>query len=358
MFRVGQTTPCGHGIKLSENMKTAQLGRTGLLVSRIGFGALPIQRTNMAEAVRILQRAYDCGVTFFDTANMYSDSEEKLGRALSGVRTKVVIATKTVATDAQTALQHLETSLRNLKTDYVDIFQLHNPTFLPGATDPLYGALLKAKAKGLVRHLGISNHRASVAREAIASDLFSTIQFPLSHISSPEDLQLIDLCRRNNVGLIAMKALCGGLITNIPAAFSFMRQYENVVPIWGIQRESELDQFIALESHPPLLDADMLAVIEKDRRELGGSFCRGCGYCLPCPVDIQIPLAARMKFLLRRAPYQQFLVEDWKAKMLKIENCTGCRSCVSKCPYGLDTPELLKEMLLDYNAFASAHRES
>lgn len=338
-------------------MKMLTLGRTGLVVPQLAFGALPIQRTTLAGAQRILRKAFDRGIRFFDTARGYSDSEEKIGHTLSGVRGQIVIATKTMAKDAATARKHLEMSLKELRTDYVDIAQLHNPEACPDPNDAHspYAALVEARKKGHVRHIGITNHRVTVARQAVQSGLFDTLQFPLSHISSQEDLSLVDLCREQNIGLIAMKALCGGLITNIPAAFAFMRQHDNVLPIWGIQHEYELDEFLHLEANPPELNEELNAAIEADRKDLAASFCRGCGYCLPCQASVPIPMAARMSFLLRRAPWQQFLTPDWQEAMRRIKNCTGCRACVSRCPYGLDTPELLKTMLLDYEQFAEAH---
>ncbi|MFW5799075.1 MAG: 4Fe-4S dicluster domain-containing protein, partial [Planctomycetota bacterium] len=151
-----------------------------------------------------------------------------------------------------------------------------------------------------------------------------------------------------DVGLIAMKAMCGGLLSDARTAFTFLRQYDNVVPIWGIQRMSELEEFLALEADPPAWDDSMRQKVEQDRAELGETFCRGCGYCLPCPVDIPIPLAARMKFLLKRAVTDKFLTDDMKAKMELIDKCTGCRQCTERCPYDLDTPAILKTMLDDY----------
>lgn len=337
---------------------TVRLGRTGLVVPQLGFGALPIQRATIADAVRILRKAHDSGIRFFDTARAYSDSEEKLGQALAGIRHDVIIATKTGATDAVTARQHLETSLRNLRTDCIDIVQLHNPDAVPDPNDPhsALAALQAAKKQGLIRHIGITNHRVTVARQAVASGLFDTLQFPLSYISSDEDLSLIELCRQHDVGLIAMKALCGGLITNIPAAFAFFRQFDSVVPIWGIQHDHELDQFLQLNANPPEMTRQLQDAIAADRRDLAGTFCRGCGYCLPCPADIPIPMAARMSFLLRRAPWQQFVTPDWQNKMARIKDCTGCRVCTTRCPYGLDTPALLKSMLQDYDQFVLSHR--
>jgi len=338
-------------------MKLVSLGRTHLLVPQLAFGALPIQRASMHDAIRLLRTAYESGIRFFDTARAYSDSEEKLGQALSDVRSELILATKTTATDAAGARRDLETSLSKLRTNYIDIIQLHNPEKIPDSGDEgsAYAALAAARRRGLVRFIGITNHRVAVAREAVASGMFDTLQFPLSHISSTEDLSLVEHCRQHDVGFIAMKALCGGLLTNVVAAFAFFRQLQGVLPIWGIQHDHELAQFLALERNPPQLTDALKGAIEQDRKDLASSFCRGCGYCLPCPAEIPIPMAARMSFLLRRAPYRQFLTEEWKQKMRRISACSDCQSCVAKCPYGLQTPTLLKTMLADFEQFASEH---
>lgn len=340
-------------------MKTVRLGRTNLMVTKTAFGVLPLQRVEMNEAVRILQKAYDHGINFFDTARNYTDSEEKIGNALSSVRKNIIIATKTHARDAKTLLEHLAISLKKLKTDYIDIYQLHNHEKIPDQGNPesLYAALLKAKEKGDVRYIGMTNHRHHIALEAIHSSMFDTLQFPLSYLSSEKDLQLAAECKKHDLGLIAMKALSGGLITNIPAAVAFLNQYENAVPIWGIQRESELDQFIALEKDPPLLDEALKRQIAKDGDELKGNFCRGCGYCMPCPVEIPINFAARMSLLLMRAPYQRYLEDDWKEQMMRIEACTECEACSSHCPYELNTPELLRKNLNFYKEFYARHKK-
>ncbi|MDD5673614.1 MAG: aldo/keto reductase [Chitinivibrionales bacterium] len=339
-------------------MEKIKLGCTGLIVSRCGFGALPIQRAPMDEAVRILRKAYDNGIDFYDTARGYSDSEEKIGRALSRVRSKIVIATKSGAANRKDLLAQLETSLSNLKTDYIDILQLHNPQSLPDPRDPQspYAGLLEARQKGMVRFLGLSNHSLDIATRAATSGLFDTVQFPLSSLSSDTDLSIIKVCKDRRVGLIAMKAIAGGLITDIASTFAFLRHYNNVLPIWGIQRESELDMFLELSAHPPRLTQKLWEVIRKDRKELGGKYCRGCGYCMPCPAGIPIAMAARMSFLLRRAPYQYFLGEEWRKNMLAIRDCKQCGQCTKQCPYHLDTPKILKFMLADYEKFYEEHR--
>lgn len=329
------------------------LGRTGLEVTRTSFGVLPLQRTEKEEAARILRAAYDAGINFYDTARGYTDSEEKIGYALSDVRGRIIIATKSGASTRKDLLAHLETSLANLRTDHVDILQLHNPSRLPDPEDPesSYAGLIEAREKGMVRFFGITNHSLERAEAAVAGGLYDTLQYPLCYLSSGADMALVDKCREADMGLIAMKALSGGLITNARAAFAFMWQYESVVPIWGVQRMGELEEFLALDAAPPAMDDELRAVIEHDRRELAGDFCRACGYCLPCPTEIPIPIAARMPLLLRRMPYQDFMKAEWHERMHRIEQCTECGACRSRCPYELDTPALLKKSLADYDEF-------
>ncbi len=338
-------------------MEKIKLGRTELMVSRTAFGALPIQRTNFDEARDILHKAYDNGINFFDTARGYTDSEEKIAYALSDVRKNIIIATKTHANDKAKLFEDLENSLKKLKTDYIDIYQLHSPFTLPDPDDHegLYGGLLEAKEKGMIRFISISNHRLKVALEAAESGKYDTIQFPLSSISPDKDLELIEVCREKDIGVIAMKALAGGLITNVASTFAFLRKFGNVVPIWGIQRMSELEEFIDLENNPPVLSDEMWKVIQNDKEELAGGFCRGCGYCMPCPEGILIAFAGRMDMLLRRMPVQHFLTEDWKNHMELINNCTDCGQCKEKCPYELDTPNLLRYMLKDFQEFYQQH---
>lgn len=341
-------------------MDKIKLGRTNLMVSRSGFGGLPVQRISFEESKNILRKAYSNGINFFDTSRAYSDSEEKIGYSLSDVRSQIIIATKSKAGDRKTLLEDLQISLKNLKTDYVDILQLHNPSILPDPEDPesIYAGLLEAKKKGFVRFIGITNHKIKNAMEAATSELYDTVQFPLCSLSADIDLLLIDECKKRNVGLIAMKALSGGIITNAASAFAFLRQFDNVVPIWGIQKEAELDEFISLEKNPPLLDDAMWSIINKDRTELSGDFCRGCGYCLPCPAGIQIPTAARISLLIKRAPYQGFLEDSFKEKMELINNCIECGHCKNNCPYKLDTPNLLKRELKSYTEFYANHKNA
>ncbi len=333
-------------------METIRLGRTGLTVSKNGFGALPVQRVGMEDACKILRKAYDGGINYFDTARFYTDSEEKLGKALSDVRDKIIISTKTMSDTVEGFWEQLHTSLSLLKTDYIDIYQFHNPSFCPKPGDGtgLYEAMLEAREKGLIRYIGMTNHRLSVAEEAVRSGLYDTLQFPFSYLASEKEEALVRLCEEKDVGFICMKALAGGLITRSDVAYAYLAQYP-VAPIWGIQRESELDEFLSYNDNPPALTEERLAYIENERKELIGEFCRGCGYCMPCPVGIEINNCARMSLLLRRSPTASHLSESGQAKMKKIEDCLNCGLCKSKCPYGLDTPALLRRNYEDYKTF-------
>jgi len=309
-------------------MTSVTLGSTGITVPKNGFGALPIQRVSMEDAAAILRRAYEGGIRFFDTARSYTDSEEKLGAAFAGIRENLFIATKAPRFTVAEFWADLHTSLEKLKTDYVDLYQFHNPAFCPkpGDGSGLYEAML----------------------EAIPSGLYETLQFPFSYLASDKELALVSACREKNMGFIAMKALAGGTITNSAAAYAYLAQFDNVLPIWGVQRMAELEEFLSYQDNPPVLADPLRALIEKDRRELAGSFCRGCGYCMPCPQEIEINQCARMSLMIRRAPSAAWLGPVWQEKMERITQCVHCNQCASKCPYGLDTPKLLTENLADY----------
>lgn len=334
-------------------MADITLGKTQITVNKNGFGCLPVQRVSVEEAVRLLRKARENGINFFDTARAYTDSEEKLGEAFGGSWDGIFLATKTASKTPEGFWKDLETSLSKLKRDYVDIYQFHNPDFCPkpGDGSGLYECMLEAKAQGKIRHIGITNHRLSVAHEAIDSGLYETLQFPFSYLSGEQELELVEKCRAADMGFIAMKALSGGLLNNSSACYAWLSQFLNVLPIWGIQRESELDEFLSYVDNPPALTEELQAVIEKDRQELQGEFCRGCGYCMPCPAGIEINQCARMSLLLRRSPAANWLTPVWQEKMEKIEDCLHCGQCMKRCPYGLQTPDLLRRNLEDYRTF-------
>lgn len=309
--------------------------------------------------MKLLREAYHGGMRFFDTARAYSDSEEKVGAAFGegslpggdSIRNHVYIATKTAAKTPEDFWKDLETSLANLKTDHVDIYQFHmvDQCWRPGDGSGMYECMQEAKAQGKIRHIGVTAHKIKVAMECVESGLYETMQFPFSYLSSEQELGLVKSCKEHNVGFIAMKGLAGGLINRADAAMAFTQQFDNVLPIWGIQRESELADWLSFfESGDAAMTEELREFIDGEKEELSGEFCRGCGYCLPCPVGIKINNCARMSLMIRRAPSEAWLTEEWQENMKQIENCMECRQCVSRCPYNLDTPELLKRNYEDY----------
>lgn len=337
-------------------MKEVVLGSTGIQVVQNGFGALPIQRVSMEVAVNILRKAYEGRMRFFDTARAYSDSEEKLGEALQVYsRESYFIATKTMATTPDEFWKQLQQSLTLLKTDYIDIYQFHcaSQVYKPHDGTGMYECMLEAKKQGKIKHIGITAHQLQVALDAVDSKLYETIQFPFSYLSSDKELELVQKSQKASMGFIAMKGLAGGLINQSKPAMAYMSQFDNVLPIWGIQKESELDEWLSYMQETPVFNDEMKEFIEKEKEELSGDFCRGCGYCMPCPVGIMINQCARMSLMLRRAPSKSWLTPEMQEEMKKIENCLHCGQCSRKCPYELDTPALLQKNYEDYQKVLS-----
>ena len=332
-------------------LEKVQLGKTNLTVTRLSMGCLPIQRRTLPDAVELLRYAYDAGVNFFDTAHNYTDSEEKLGAAFTdGRRDKVIIASKTMSTTYEKAMSQIDLSLRRLRTDYIDIHQWHNPTKIDGfleARGP-YQAMLDAKKAGKIRFIGITCHNLGVARQAIDSGAFATVQYPLSVLSSADEIAMTQECADKGIGVIAMKAMCGGLMEDGRLPFAFLRQYPHIVPIWGIQWAKELDQFLALEQTPEPFTAKMQEQIDAIRAKYGNEFCRGCGYCLPCPANIVIPIFMRISFMISRFSFGSQFNEQRLEEAARIDNCTNCRACVARCPYELNVPEQLKRQQAEF----------
>ena len=304
----------------------------------------------MEMAVKLLRRAYEGGMRFFDTARAYSDSEVKVGEAFDGMREKVFIATKTGAKTPEEVRAQVETSLKNLRTDYIDIYQFHcaDQCYRPGDGTGMYECMEELKKEGKIRHIGITAHKLYIAEEAVESGLYETLQYPFSYLSSEKEIALVKKCKEANMGFIVMKGLAGGLINRSEAAMAFMSQFDNALPIWGIQKEKELEEWLSYMAETPTMNEELTAYIEKEQKELTGEFCRGCGYCMPCPAGIMINQCARMSLMLRRAPSKAWLTPEMQAEMKKIEVCLHCNQCMKKCPYELNTPELLKKNYEDY----------
>ncbi len=346
-------------------MRNVTLGSTGIVVPQNGFGALPIQRDSMEVAADLLRKAYTGGMRFFDTARAYSDSEDKVGLAFGqpgGLfetkREEIVIATKTHALTPEDFWKDLKTSLAKMNCKYIDIYQFHqmNVCWKPGDGSGMYEAMLEAKKQRKIHHIGGTTHKIGIAKEIVESGLYETLQYPFSYLASEEELKLYQMVKDHNMGFICMKGLAGGLINNSKAAMAFMSQFDNALPIWGIQRESELQEWLSYMENTPTMTEEMKAYIRHEQDELSGNFCRGCGYCMPCTVGITINQCNRMSLMLRRAPSKGWLSEKWQKEMDKIEDCIGCGVCKTRCPYELDIPTLLRENLDDYRKVLRGER--
>lgn len=327
-------------------MKYRALGNTGLNISEVGFGCIPIIRLPADEAVRVLQHAYSQGITFYDTANAYRDSEAKIGVAFQGIRDKVVLATKTMKRDAAGAREHLETSLRMLKTDYIDLFQLHQVaqekdwqsiTAAGGALE----AAIKAKEEGKIRHIGITSHNLSMAIKLMKTGIFETIMFPFNFIEDAAKDEMISLAQESKIAFIAMKPFAGGAIDNAALAFKFLRQYPEAIVIPGFDSVSSVDEVLSFYERNNTFSEQDRAAIEQVRQKLGKQFCRRCEYCQPCPQGVAITPAMGYPIVAARMS-PAVSVEFSKGAMESVPKCVECGVCISRCPYELPIPEILK----------------
>jgi uncharacterized protein len=328
-------------------MNYIKLGSTDLMISELGFGCIPIIRLNKETAVDVLRHAFDKGITFFDTANMYRDSEEKIGKAFEGKRDKVVIATKTLNRDADGAIKNLENSLRMLKTDYIDLYQLHQLAYekdfnVVMASGGALKALLKAREQGKIRYIGVSSHSLSMAIRLVETGLFHTIQFPFNFIEEAAKEELHPAAIQKRMGILAMKPFAGGVIDNSEIAFKYLRQFPDVLPIPGFDSRESVDQVVSFYEHPNAIAEKDQQIMEQYRLELGKKFCRRCEYCQPCPQGVMITMAMGYKIIASRMS-PKVSVDFCQAFMKSVELCTQCEECVQRCPYQLPIPDMLKE---------------
>jgi predicted aldo/keto reductase-like oxidoreductase len=338
-------------------MRYITLGKTGIEVSEVGFGGIPIIRLSTAEAVLVLRRAYDRGITLFDTANMYLDSEEKMGLAFDGIRGRLVLASKTLKRDRAGAAADIERSLRRLRTDYIDLLQIHQLS-LEGDYQAVTGpdgaleAFSRARQDGKIRHIGVTSHSIEMAIKLVKTGLFSTVQFPFNFIESKPVEELHPVARQEAIGILAMKPFGGGVLDSAELCFKFLRQFTDVIPLPGFDAVGQVDQIAAVYETANTVSPEDLAAMERYRTELGQQFCRRCEYCQPCEQGVMITSAMNYPIIARRMSDAK--AAGFAAKIMEsVRNCTECGECVKRCPYRLPIPEMLKTHLALYERHAT-----
>jgi predicted aldo/keto reductase-like oxidoreductase len=327
-------------------MRRVKFGNTGLVVSELGFGGIPVIRLDAGEAIRVLRRALEQGITFYDTAHLYRDSEEKMGRAFEGCRHEVVLATKTFRRDAAGALKELENSLRMLRTDCIDLYQLHqvarekdwSEVTAPGGA---LEALIRAREQGKIRFLGVSSHSLSMAVRLVRTGLFSSIQFPYNFIEMDAEKELHREAREWGLGILAMKPFAGGMIDDARVAFKFLRRNPDVLPIPGFDSVERVDEVVSFYGRPNVVTDGDRRRMDEYRAALGKRFCRRCEYCQPCPQGVMItPAMAYRVVASRMSP--RVAVEFSRPAMESVLLCNDCGTCLDRCPYELPIPDMLK----------------
>ena len=329
-------------------MEKIILGKTDMMVTKLGFGGIPIQRIAEDKAIAVVKRVLELGITFIDTANGYTNSEERIGKTISGQRERLIIATKTQARTAEEVAEHLELSLKRLGTDYIDLYQFHNIS----NSDTLEQILKpegpmtvveKEKEKGRIRHIGVSSHQIDTAIEMVKSDRFETIMFPFNFISDEAAIELIPLARKHDVGFIAMKSMAGGMIDNASIAFKFFSKFPDVLPIPGIEKGPEIEEIIRiLEAGGEMTEAERQEM-QRIKQDVGSTFCRRCEYCQPCTAEIPISTVMQFSSIMKRLPPQRIFTGRIAATLEKAADCVKCGDCEGRCPYHLPIMEMVEK---------------
>jgi predicted aldo/keto reductase-like oxidoreductase len=343
-------------------MRYLTLGKTGMEVSEVGFGGIPIIRLSMEDAVAVLHRALDRGVTLFDTANLYMDSEEKFGRALAGERQRLVLATKSIKRDRAGVEAEIHQSLTKMRTDYLDLFQFHQVSqedhldAIIGPEGALEG-VVRAQKAGKIRHIGVTSHSLEMALRLVKMDLFSTIQFPFNFVEEAAAEELHPACREANVGIMAMKPFCGGLVDRAGVAFAYLRQYPDIIPLPGWDTVEGVDEVLDLYEQENVVTPEDLAEMARYREELGDKFCRRCEYCQPCPQGVMITPAMLYGIVAHRMGPAQAAAFATKI-METVKQCIECQECEARCPYGLPIAETIHHHLALFEEHCQVGRES
>jgi len=329
-------------------MEKIRLGRTGLMVTKIGFGGIPIQRLDEDSAVSVVNRCLDLGINYIDTANAYSTSEYRIGKAVKGRRQDYIIATKSGARNKEGVAAHLANSLKMLGTDYLDLYQFHGVNDMKNldmVLDPK-GPLTvveKALKDGVIKHVGITCHAMDTAKAAVKTDKFATMMFPFNFITSEPADDLLPLCRKHDVGFIAMKPLAGGMLDNATLAFKYLLQFPDVLALVGIEKQAEIEEIVGLLGKPLTLTATEKRLMQKMIKELGTKFCRRCEYCQPCTVGIPISTVMNSDSFAKRLPPERVFTGALAEAIAKAYDCTECGECETRCPFNLPIRQVIKE---------------
>lgn len=337
-----------------REIEKRELGKTGLRVSRMGFGGIPIQKVDAAATRKLIERMAQLGINYIDTARGYTVSESYLGEALEGLRDRFVVATKSMARTKEAMAQDIETSLRNLRTDYIDLYQVHNPSLSELETILAPGgaleALLEAKAAGKIRHIGLTAHMAAVFERALTLDWVETIMFPYNIVETQGEA-LMRRCSERGMGFICMKPLAGGALEDAELALRFIAANDDVtVVIPGMYDVREIDQNLAAIQDARALTDEELRRLETIRKELGTQFCRRCNYCQPCTAGIGISGIFLLEGYLKRYGLSEWAKQRYAATAKKAGDCVGCGACEARCPYQLPIREMLARCKREFGA--------
>jgi len=343
-------------------MEKIRLGKTDMMVSKLGFGGIPIQRVTEDEAVAVVRKCMELGITFIDTANAYTTSEGRIGKAIAGRREEVILATKSGARDGGGMKGHLKLSLEQLGVEYIDLYQFHGVSdsrslemvLAPGG--PMEMAQ-EAKKAGTIKHIGITSHSMDIAKEAVKTDRFETIMFPFNFITCEAADELIPLCREHNVGFIAMKPMAGGLLENATIAFKYLFQFPDIVPIPGIEKPHEIEEIVQILGGPREMTGAEKQEMQRLIDELGTRFCRRCDYCQPCPEEIPISMVMNSTSFAKRLPPERFFTGRLTENMDRAANCTECGDCEERCPYELPIREIIAERVKWYQEEKKKYQE-
>lgn len=334
-------------------MEKVRLGKTNIMVSKIGFGGIPIQRLSETDAVSVVRKCLELGINFLDTANDYTNSEERIGKAILGCRESLILGTKTMGRTRKEVENHLKLSLERLGTDYIDLYQIHNISDLDTlkkvlAPDGPMAVVTEAKRLGQIRHVGVTSHSLDIAKELVKLGYFETIMFPLNFITFEAANELIPLAKERDVGFIAMKPLEGGRLDNVDLAFKYLFQFPDVVTIVGIEKIKEIEEIAEVLNKPSTISESEEAQIERLRNKLGTTFCRRCDYCQPCVQEIPISVVMDYPSLFNRLPPEGIFSDFVAEAMEKAAHCTKCGDCEERCPYSLPIQEMMENYVTRY----------